>query len=105
MADIRAEYLIITDGAGWADRSGRGRLRLEGADAAAFDLCVLRSSWNYYENPVAFMGWVDRAARASRLLNPSDIVRWNLHKGYLRELEAAGIPVIPTAFVERAWKL
>ncbi|HSG02044.1 MAG TPA: glycine cleavage T C-terminal barrel domain-containing protein [Vicinamibacterales bacterium] len=36
MADIRAEYLIITDGAGWADRSGRGRLRLEGADAAAF---------------------------------------------------------------------
>jgi len=36
MADIRSEYLIITDGAGWVDRSGRGRLRLGGADAAVF---------------------------------------------------------------------
>jgi folate-binding protein YgfZ len=33
---IRDEYRIILDGAGWTDRPGRGRLRLEGADAASF---------------------------------------------------------------------
>jgi len=36
MADIRAEYLIIRDRAGLVDRSARGRLRFEGADAGSF---------------------------------------------------------------------
>jgi len=36
MPDIRAEYLIIREGAGWLDRSARGRLEFEGADAAEF---------------------------------------------------------------------
>jgi len=29
------------------------------------------------------------------------VLRWNLHKGYLRELEAAGVPIVPTVFLER----
>jgi len=36
MADIRAEYLIIQNRAGLVDRSARGRLRFEGADAGSF---------------------------------------------------------------------
>jgi folate-binding protein YgfZ len=36
MPDIPAEYRIITSGAGWVDRSRRGRLRVTGRDAAAF---------------------------------------------------------------------
>ncbi|MFM8867456.1 MAG: RimK family alpha-L-glutamate ligase [Ilumatobacteraceae bacterium] len=32
--------------------------------------------------------------------NPQEIVRWNMDKRYLRELTSAGIPVIPTTFVE-----
>ena len=34
--DIRDEYRIILGGAGWIDRPGRGRLRLDGADAGVF---------------------------------------------------------------------
>lgn len=36
MTDIAAEYRITTAGAGWTDRSRRGRLRFEGADRASF---------------------------------------------------------------------
>jgi folate-binding protein YgfZ len=36
MADIRDKYRIISTGAGWIDRSSRGRMRVEGRDAAAF---------------------------------------------------------------------
>ena len=36
MPDIAAEYRIIQTGAGWADRSGRGRLRFEGRDVVGF---------------------------------------------------------------------
>ena len=62
----------------------------------AFDLCVLRTTWNFYENVDAFRAWIDRAARGSRLLNPAPLVHANLHKGYLEGLEARGLPVIPT---------
>jgi hypothetical protein len=70
------------------------------SDPAAFDLCVLRSAWNYHERPAAFMDWIDRAARGSRLRNAAAIVRWNVHKRYLLALAADGIPIIPTELVE-----
>ena len=39
-------------------------------DPAALDLCVLRSTWNYYRDATAFRAWIDRAAAATRVLNP-----------------------------------
>lgn len=69
------------------------------ADASAFDACVVRSTWNYHETPDRFLGWVDRTANATRLVNPAGVIRWNVHKGYLRELERAGVPTVPTEWV------
>jgi glutathione synthase/RimK-type ligase-like ATP-grasp enzyme len=69
------------------------------ANPADFGLCVLRSCWDYYLAPRKFLGWAERAAVSSRLLNPVEVVRWNLHKGYLRKLESAGVPVVPTAWM------
>ena len=66
-----------------------------------FDLCVLRSCWDYYKDPEGFLGWIEDAAAVSRLLNEPRIVRWNLHKRYLQDLEAAGVEVVPTAWLER----
>jgi hypothetical protein len=71
------------------------------ATAAAFELCILRSPWNYYEDLPSFLEWVGRAEQETRLLNSGDVIRWNAHKGYLRELEAAGVGVVPTAWVPR----
>ncbi len=64
-----------------------------------FDLCVLRSCWDYHLAPERFLAWIGEAAARTRLLNPLPVVRWNIHKGYLRELEAAGVPVVPTAWI------
>jgi len=72
----------------------------EQADPGHFDLCVLRSCWDYHLDPHRFLAWVTRAAGRTRLFNSLDIVRWNLHKGYLRQLQAARVPVVPTAWVE-----
>lgn len=36
MRDIATQYRIITDGAGWIDRTDRGRLRVDGADRISF---------------------------------------------------------------------
>jgi len=71
------------------------------ASPAELDCCILRSSWNYYEDPAAFLSWIERADRSTRLFNPASVIRWNLHKSYLRDLDSEGIPIVPTAWVTR----
>lgn len=65
-------------------------------DPGSFDLLLLRSCWNYYQAPDQFLEWLDLASSVSSVLNPREIIRWNIHKSYLLDLESAGIPVIPT---------
>lgn len=65
-----------------------------------YDLAVLRSPWDYHLRRPDFLAWCARVAAATRLENPLAVVRWNTDKHYLAELEAAGVPVVPTRFVE-----
>jgi hypothetical protein len=71
------------------------------ADFSAARLTLLRSTWNYAEQPERFADWLARAAAASALWNPLPVVLWNLHKGYLLELARAGVPVVPTHLAPR----
>jgi glutathione synthase/RimK-type ligase-like ATP-grasp enzyme len=70
-------------------------------DWSAARACVLRSTWNYVRHYPEFLAWVDRCAAATSLWNPAAVVRWNSHKGYLVELAARGLPVVPTRVVTR----
>ena len=69
-------------------------------DWARFDLALLRSAWDYTERLPQFLAWVERTAARTLLLNPPPVVRWNSDKHYLRHLSRAGVPVVPTSFVE-----
>ncbi len=66
---------------------------------------VLRSTWNYALDVTEFLAWIDRVSAAAPLWNPPDIVRGNVHKRYLLELAARGVPVIPTVLVERGGRV
>ena len=75
-------------------------------DDPAFDwsstrLAFLRSPWDYYRRPGEVLAWAERAAAATRLVNPVDVVRWNVHKGYLLDLERRGVAVVPTELLPR----
>lgn len=86
-------------------------LRAAGADAdavhwddadvdwAAYDLAVIRSTWDYSWRAAEFTAWADRCAEATRLANPAAVVRWNADKRYLGDLAAANVPVVPTRYL------
>ena len=57
---------------------------------------LLRSTWNYALDVGRFLAWVDRASAAAPLWNPPHVVRANVHKRYLLELQARGVPIVPT---------
>jgi glutathione synthase/RimK-type ligase-like ATP-grasp enzyme len=62
---------------------------------------LLRSVWDYYQRPTEFLAWLAQLeARGVRLWNPIPLVRWNADKRYLRDLEARGVRVPPTCWVE-----
>ena len=65
-------------------------------DWDAFDLVVLRSTWDYAERRDEFLAWM-RSLR--RVLNSAPLVEWNTDKRYLSDLEVGGVPIVPTRFV------
>jgi glutathione synthase/RimK-type ligase-like ATP-grasp enzyme len=70
-------------------------------DWAGFDLVVANGAWDHTRRPSEFVSWVDTLERHGvRLVNPAATLCWNLDKRYLRDLEDAGVPIVPTMWVE-----
>jgi glutathione synthase/RimK-type ligase-like ATP-grasp enzyme len=65
-----------------------------------FAACLPRTTWDYTARLPEFRAWIDTTAAATRLFNPPDILHPNLDKSYLRDLGAAGLPLIPTEWIE-----
>jgi glutathione synthase/RimK-type ligase-like ATP-grasp enzyme len=66
-------------------------------DWQSFALVVIRSTWDYPERRGEFLAWASQLRRVS---NPLPILRWNTDKRYLDDLTRAGLPVIPTRFLD-----
>jgi glutathione synthase/RimK-type ligase-like ATP-grasp enzyme len=72
-------------------------------DWASFGLIVANGAWDNIHRVDEFLAWVDARERSGvPVVNSPATLRWNLDKRYLRELEAAGVPVVPTTWVEGA---
>lgn len=70
-------------------------------DWPAFDAVVIRSTWDYFLKPDRFREWLDaRESDGTRMFNPISVLRWNMDKRYLRDLEGRGVPIVPTHWVE-----
>lgn len=63
------------------------------AASAVLPLCC----WDYYDDPVRFLDWIEALeARGTRLINSPTLLRWNFRKTYLLELATAGLAVPQT---------
>ena len=69
-------------------------------DWGGYAVVLIRSTWDYTSRPTQFTEWTRRVERTSTLLNPADVVAWNLDKVYLRDLEQRGLPIVPTIWLD-----
>ena len=69
-------------------------------DWGTYQHVLIRSTWDYTSRPTQFADWTRRVERTSTLLNPADVVGWNIDKTYLRDLETAGLPIVPTIWLD-----
>ncbi len=77
--------------------------RATGVDWGAFELVVVRTTWDYTDDPEGFLKALEAIDRSgTRLENPLELIRWNLTKTYLRDLADRGLPVVPTVWANGA---
>jgi hypothetical protein len=68
-------------------------------DWGSFVVVLLRSTWDCVTRPGGYLAWAERVAGVSMLLNPVEMLRWNLNKRYLQDLADEHIAVVPTTWV------
>lgn len=62
-----------------------------------FEIVVIRTPWDYHNFPTEFITVLETIdSSASQLENSLNVVRWNLDKRYLRDLESKGLRIVPT---------
>lgn len=85
-------------------RRGLSAVRVDWAnpeiDWSRFRCAVFRTTWDYFTRYPEFVAWLERVERTTRLCNVPEIVRWNVDKHYLADLEARGVPAVPTRIFE-----
>ncbi len=69
-------------------------------DWAGFRLVLVRSPWDYVARHGEFLDWARAVDKVAVLRNPLPVLERNTVKTYLRDLEAVGIPIVPTAWVD-----
>ena len=70
------------------------------ADWASFDAAIIGTTWDYWDRLDEFLATIEGIGQRTRLFNPSELVRWNIRKTYLRHLEMNGAKLIPTLWLD-----
>jgi len=69
------------------------------ADWDRYDLVYICTPWDYQNDVAAFLNVLQTVEQSRALLvNSLELVRWNLEKTYLRELESRGAQIVPSQF-------
>ncbi len=66
-----------------------------------YDAVVVGTTWDYHQRAPVFFATLDRLGAHVPVCNPPGMVRWNGNKRYLAQLAGAGVPVVPTLWVDR----
>jgi glutathione synthase/RimK-type ligase-like ATP-grasp enzyme len=100
--DLKADDRLLREALGARGAEARSVVWDEGEPHwEDFDLCLVRSTWDYHEKHEQFLAWAREVAGMTAIHNPAALIAWNSEKTYLRELSAAGVPTAPTAWVDR----
>lgn len=73
----------------------------DGFDWRQTRAAVFRTTWDYFHRFSEFKDWLERVSSETQLINPLSTIRWNMDKHYLLDLQAAGIGIPPTMFIEQ----
>ena len=74
-------------------------------DDATFDwtttkYALFRTTWDYFARFDEFSTWFNETGKLTNFINSEQIIRWNIDKHYILDLEKKGVHCCPTIFIE-----
>lgn len=74
----------------------------DNVDWSSFDVAVIKSPWDYHNHVNEFLDWATKVdGLGVNVLNPVEILKWNSHKKYLKDIVKTGLPVIPVEYLDK----
>lgn len=61
---------------------------------------IFRTTWDYFDRFDEFSSWLNKVSQKTQLLNSENIIRWNIDKHYMLDLQKEGVHICETYFVE-----
>ncbi|MEQ9288227.1 MAG: hypothetical protein RIG77_15025 [Cyclobacteriaceae bacterium] len=68
-------------------------------DWAETRFALFRTTWDYFDRFTEFSIWLEKASQCTHFINPVEMIKWNINKFYLCDLEDKGINIPPTVFI------
>ncbi|MDC3105391.1 hypothetical protein OA521_03550 [bacterium] len=65
------------------------------------EYAIFRSTWDYFDNFKLFSDWLEKNKYEIKFINSLEIIKWNLDKVYLLELQEKGINIAPTILIKK----
>ncbi len=67
-----------------------------------YDLLIIRSPWDYYLSTAEYIAWMNKATAVGyKILNKPEVIKKNIHKSYIKELQRRGVLTADTMFIPK----
>lgn len=66
-----------------------------------YDCVIVRSTWDYQDSPKEFIEVLKNINTQTKLENNIEILKWNMDKKYLRDLEEKGVKIVSSIWREK----
>lgn len=63
---------------------------------------LFRTTWDYFDRFSEFSSWLNTVSKQTTLLNSEKIIRWNIDKHYLQDLQQNGVHICESYFIEKS---
>ncbi|WP_111684192.1 ATP-grasp domain-containing protein [Winogradskyella tangerina] len=62
---------------------------------------LFRTTWDYFDDFEKFSDWLNQISKVTMLINSEALIRWNIDKHYLADLQKNGVHIAETLFIEK----
>lgn len=66
---------------------------------------LFRTTWDYFDRFDEFSKWLETVSKQTTLLNSEALIRWNIDKHYLLDLQQKGVHIAESHFIEQGSKV
>lgn len=70
-------------------------------DWSSTNFVLFRTTWDYFDRFDEFSAWLTKISQQTTLINSENIIRWNLDKHYLLDLQQNGVHICESYFIEK----